>query len=846
MNKVPARREPVEHTLAQSLEPIGEGDGPLRRLPLGILLRNRWVILGCVTVAVAATLVQTRRSVPVYQGVITVRLEEKEPNFPEVFRRVSEESQLATEMEEFRSRTLAGHAVTALGLRLRLIEPQRRRRGDILRDIRVSNSAASGEYRLVQNSDGRFNLVAEATGLKLGEVSPGERIEAEGLSFVLGAPALESPVVRFRIESPIRAADKVAGAVSVSQASRDVSIVKLAYKNTDPELAWKVPEVLVAHYITQRQERQTLETRSTIAFLRQQITAISNQLGDAEKELKVYRERNEVIAPQTEASNQMGRLVSMQTQRGLLDNERAALAALLADVDAKAVGHKPGDPSAYRRLLAFPSLLQSQAATGLLQSLSAAEDQRNALLTRRTPLDSDVQALDGRIDELERELRSTAATYLEGITHQVRSLDRGLEDFRRQLKSIPEKELQYARLEREPKVLEGVYTMLQTRLKEAEVAVAAKNPSVRVVDSAIPPTKPVWPRPMMNLMGGLAGGLLFGLAVAFAREYLDRAVRTRSDIRELTGLPVIGLIPRIHAHGGPVALIAERSPRRASTPAAPPPQLPPQPQEPSRHAYTFLQSDELGAPEEAPATPAPPPPRPIVDRVALTIPTLAGIIAEAYGVLQTNIAFSRGEVPVKTLVFTSPLSGDGKTTTVVNLAISLAQRGLRTLLIDADLRRGVVHSVFKVAREPGLSEVLRGLTRFDLARRGVLIGERGTLDFLTTGRLHPGEYGMVASDAMRDLLAQVREDYDVVIVDTPPVNIITDAALLGASADGVVLVARSGVTEAAALSYAVDQLRHVRAPMLGVVLNDIDMQRDAGYDSAYKYFQGYEYSTSDR
>jgi Mrp family chromosome partitioning ATPase len=118
-------------------------------------------------------------------------------------------------------------------------------------------------------------------------------------------------------------------------------------------------------------------------------------------------------------------------------------------------------------------------------------------------------------------------------------------------------------------------------------------------------------------------------------------------------------------------------------------------------------------------------------------------------------------------------------------------------------------------------------------------------DFSSTGRLHPGEYGLVASEAMRGLLAQVREEYDVVIVDTPPVNIITDAALLGAYADGVVLVARSGVTEAAALSYAVDQLQHVRAPVLGVVLNDIDMQRDRAYDSAYKYFQGYEYSTND-
>ncbi len=379
MNYFPARPEPVEPTPAQSLEPVGEGAGSFRRLPLGILLRNRWVILGCIIVAVAATVVYTRRSVPIYQGAITVRLEEKEPTLLAISTGF-DQNQLATEMEEFRSRTLADHAVTELGLRLELIEPARSRRSEILRDVRVSDSAPSGGYYLVQSAGGRFSLHAENTGLKRGEFSPGERIEAAGFSFVLAAAAVESPVIRFQIETPTRAVNKVMAEVSVSQTSREVSIIKLVYRSIDRDLAWKVPEVLAARYIAHRQERQTLETRSTIDFLRQQITAISSQLVASERELKAFRERNDVIAPQIEASNQMGRLVAMQTQRGLLENERAALADLLADVDAKAVDHKPGDPSAYRRLLAFPSLLQSQAATGLLQSLSAAEDQRNALL----------------------------------------------------------------------------------------------------------------------------------------------------------------------------------------------------------------------------------------------------------------------------------------------------------------------------------------------------------------------------------------------------------------------------------------------------------------------------------
>jgi protein-tyrosine kinase len=359
-----------------------------------------------------------------------------------------------------------------------------------------------------------------------------------------------------------------------------------------------------------------------------------------------------------------------------------------------------------------------------------------------------------------------------------------------------------------------------------------------VVDAAVRPTRPVWPKPMLNAVAALITGLLLGVAVAFAREYLDRRIRTRMDVRGTTGLPVIGLIPRIYRKGSPVALIAEPRKRKLGDSRAPAAR----PQLTSVTSYSFLGADQGDGRGELESAVSQLQPQPARD--ALTISSKAAVIAEALGVLQTNIAFSVADAQAKTLVFTSPLSGDGKTTTVVNLALSLAQRDIRVLLIDADVRRGVVHSIFRGPREPGLSEVLHGDTTFEGARRGLTVGDRGVMDYLTSGKLCHGEYGLVASDAMQVLLAQVREQYDLVIVDTPPVNIITDAAVLAAKADGVILVARVGVTEAQALAYAVEQLRNVRAPLLGVVLNDIDLQRDAAYDSTYKYFQGYEYSNS--
>ena len=476
--------------------------------------------------------------------------------------------------------------------------------------------------------------------------------------------------------------------------------------------------------------------------------------------------------------------------------------------------------------MAFPTLLQSQAATGLLSALTEAESQRKVLLVRRTLEDEDVKALTSRITEIESQLRAFATTYLQSVGNQIDSYDQEIDRFKGQLRAVPERELHYARLEREPKILEGIYTMLQTRLKEAEVSAAVRDPSVRVVDAAVPPTRPVWPKRLVNLAAGLCSGLLVGVALALWRERSNDAVRSRSDVRVSTGLPVLGLIPRIKRGGGPIALIAERAAavRRSIRPPA------------SRRSHGAASPilgrvDADGASGTSIHHPV------SADTTALTISAMQRAAADAYGVLRTNIAFARTDPIIKTLVFTSPFSGDGKTTTVINLAITLCHRGLKVLVIDADLRRGAVHTILGGARHPGLTEVLQGTAPFEIACRVAQVGEDGLLHYLPAGDLGRQDIGLAASEPIQRLLQAVRDNYDLILLDTPPVSVIADAAQLGAIVDGVVVVARAGITESTALAYAVEQLHHVGAPVLGVVLNDIDLRRDAAYDKVYRYFE---------
>lgn len=383
------------------------------------------------------------------------------------------------------------------------------------------------------------------------------------------------------------------------------------------------------------------------------------------------------------------------------------------------------------------------------------------------------------------------------------SLDETLRSFGTELEQIPGKQVQLARLERQTSVLEEIYTLLQTRLKEAQIARAVEDPSVRVLDPAILPAEPVKPRTILNLALALVLGSMLGVGTAFTREYLDDTVHTREDVQAATGgVPVLGLIPRIRTASG-----NGRPARR------------------KRRGAPATDADDV---------------RHLEERLVAGRDT-RNPVSEAYRNLRTNITFSRAERTPKTLVFTSPLPRDGKSTSAANLAITLAQQGLDVILVDADLRRGVLHSVFDRSREPGLSQALLGREPLDAVVQEVELGESGKLDFVATGTLPPNPAELLGSKAMEGLLEELESRYEVVILDSPPLNVVTDAAVLGTKTDGVILIARASSTESGALRYAVEQLRNVGGGALGTVLNDVDFRKDGQYYSYGSYGYGYQY-----
>jgi capsular exopolysaccharide synthesis family protein len=851
---------PLTSPMPQRQMPSEEPEGLRLREVWGILTRNKWVILASVVLATAGAVAYALKATRIYQAKTTIRIETKEPNIPGIFRAGANGSgEIATEIEVLRSRALVEDAIRMLGLQMVVTEPRGVVRSQVVSQATIPPSVRPGSYAVEHLDNGTFRFRRGFDGSVAGEAKIGVPAQVDGMTLTLAPGAARRSGFVLQVQNFEEAVARVAASIDVSQPSREAQILVVSYQSPDPDLVWQVPNAITQRFMVRRQEGQKTEATSAVAFLHQQIDTISAQLARAEDALRRFREREQVVDPGVEASTQVTRYVGLQADRSTVEAERDALARLLAEVKDSAAKAKPDAPSPYRRLVAFPTLLRNQSAADLLRSLSALEDQRADLLSRRTPNDPDVKALSERISELEEQLRTTVTTYLQGLTNQTASLDTTLSHYGQQLSRVPYRQLEFERLERQPKILNDMYGLLQTRLKEAEIAQAVQDASVRVVDPAIAPLVPIKPRRAMVVMAGFVLGILLGVGLAFLRELFDRSVHTRNDVLLATGLPVLGLIPRIPTHDRRHAIIAKTVRKGRSKgatggrvqitpPPAPPPPAPPSVPERRPAAFTFLpgvEPEPEPVPFQAPAPPSAPVvvPEAIRDVPQVTIVGIGTSVTEAYGSLQTNLLYSPGDHPLQTFVFTSALPGDGKTTNAVNLAFTLAQRGVRVILVDADLRRGLVHQLFEVARTPGVTDVLAGRVSLAEATHVVDVEDGGSLHFLTTGRVPFNPIATLESEAMTSLIARLRETFEVVIIDAPPINILTDAAVLGANADGVVIVARAGVTQSGALEYSMQQLSLVRARVLGVVLNDIDFRRDSSYDSTYRYYKYDNYTS---
>ena len=777
--------------------------------------RHRWLALGVAALVTGLVAANTFRQPRIYASASLLRVDEEDRG-AQILAEMpvlagARRGKLETEMVVLRSWRIAERVADSLDLHVQLMEPARPR-SEVLRPLHADASAPRGVYTLEHRGGGRYSVSAEGTdpGLRLpGTVQVGAPFRI-GAAELLLEPALRaSPpeVVRFAV-SPFRnAVDGVRAQLDVARPDPDAFVVSVRYASSDPQLAAAVPNVAVATFLQYKSTSSKSEAQSTVTFLREQVRTYEDELRRAENELRGFREANQVVSPTDEASQQVRRLADLQAERDRLRTEREALAGLLGRVRASQAAD---GPSPYRQLASFPTFLGNRAVQDMLQSLTALENERSTLLVRRQEGNLDVQGITTRIAQIETQLYDIAVNYLASLDSQIGSTQGVLGRFGTDLERIPGREVEFARLQRQQELLANMYTLLQTRLKEAEIREAVEPGDTRVIDEALVPEHPVSPRPVRSTVLGAMLGIMLGIGAAFAKQALDTKVRSKEDVEAATfGSPILGAIPRIRTTQQ--GALSSRNGMGKTGAVV------------SVSAGSMMVEERLSTLVD-PHSPA----------------------SEAYRALRTSILFSSATHPPQVLVLTSAMPGDGKSTSAANLAITLAQQGTRTLLVDADLRRAVLHQVFGQPQEPGLTHVLLGRATLDDAVRQVPAGSGDTvLHLLPSGVLPPNPAEILGSPSMRTLLQRLRQEFEVIIFDAPPLNLVTDAAVLGTSADATILVTRAGITDKRALHHAATQLFNLGAHIGGIVLNDVDAAGGSYYGYGYGYgYGGYSARTT--
>ena len=569
-------------------------------------------------------------------------------------------------------------------------------------------------------------------------------------------------------------------------------IMEIHYTSTDPQLAAGIVNTLASTYVEQNFKTKFESTMQASDWLSKQLVDLQMKVETSQEKLVRYQKEHEILGTDEKQNIITEKLDELNKEMTQAESDRMEKEAVYRETQS-------ADPLAVAAAIGSDT---SQNTSGLTSALlerlhdqqAAIQIQVAELSTQFGPAYPKVQQLQNQLKEIDHQLQletSKAVDRLKGrylaALQRENMLRVSFEKQKQEANKLNESAIEYSLLKRDLDSNRTLYEGLLEKLKEAGVTAGLRSNNFRIIDAARVPTSPSEPNIPRNLSFALVLGLISGVGLAFVLENMDNTVRTPEQAQAISALPSLGMIP-----------LGSKSTSGALGPTG------------KRLALT--------ASNEA------------VELVTQTRPQSQ--MAESYRALRTSLLLSNLGAPPKIIMVTSARPQEGKTTTSINTAIVLAQKGIRVLLIDADLRRPSVHKTLGMGPRSGLSNVLTGSATLPQTITPSTI--LPNLFVLPAGTPPPNPAELLASSIMRDLLADLREMYDHIVIDTPPTLSVTDAVVLSPSADATILVIRSGQTTKPALRRARDVLVQVNAHVAGVLLNAVDL-RSPDYYYYYEY-----------
>jgi len=602
----------------------------------------------------------------------------------------------------------------------------------------------------------------------------------------------------------------------------NTTLINVTVASREPAQAVRIANAVAQAYQAENtalRSRKILEARR---FIEEQLREVNARVRQAEDGIRTLKETRGFVSLTEETTASVARLGVLEGESEKIRQERDEIAGQIQTLQsASAAGPLPA------RVLADAGDPGIAKLSGALLDLSL---ERENLLVTLTPQHPQIRDLDARIASIRESLDTRVRAAREGLLRELRvknqilegragDVQRQIQRVRQEQRALPELARQYAQLQRELTQNETLLSTLQSKLQEVQIKEREQVEEVSLVRPATVPGSPMNPpQTAGKVFAGLLIGLTVGLVLAFVLESLDTSIGTIQDVESYLETPVLGLIPLIDPVKDPLLAPPEDEPEGSPVSAMRP----------------FLVS--LLSPQST--------------------------VAEAYRSLRTNVEFLSLEKNVKTLCITSASLMEGKTTTAINLAITIAQMGKRTLLVEADLRKPFLHHAFGIPRDPGLTEVIVGNKEWRECLRtttDLMLGPLGVerlmtmpnvdkLFLLASGTPPPNPAEFLNSQRMQDLIAQFRAQFDFVIFDCPPILPVTDAAILASKTDGTLMVYRVGKIARSALKRAKALLENVRGRVLGVVLTGLKAETSADYEELqyYRYAYGHEPGRAER
>ena len=568
-------------------------------------------------------------------------------------------------------------------------------------------------------------------------------------------------------------------------------IIEIHYDSTDPQLAAGAVNTLASTYVEQNFKTKFESTMQASDWLSKQLVDLQMKVETSQEKLVRYQKEHEILGTDEKQNIITEKLDELNKEMTAAESDRMQKEAVYRQTQSN-------DPDAIAAaIIADTPAGGTASGSGLLDKLR--EQQANLriqvaeLSSQLGPSYPKVVQLNNQLKEIDHQLEketNKAVDHLKGqylaALQREEMLRTSFEKQKQEANKLNESAIEYSILKRDLDSNRTLYEGLLEKLKEAGVTAGLRSNNFRIIDAARVPTAPSEPNIPRNLSFALVLGIISGVGLAFVLENMDNSVRTPEQAQAISGLPSLGMIPL----GS------------------------------SATSYgTYGKRLALAAPTKE-----------VVETVTQVRPHSQ--MAESYRALRTSLLLSNLGAPPKVIMVTSARPQEGKTTTSVNTAIVLAQKGVRVLLVDADLRRPSIHKTLGMGPRSGLSNVLTGsaTAQQTITTSPVL----PNLFILPAGTPPPNPAELLASPNMRQLIDELRESYDHIVIDTPPTLSVTDAVVLSPRSDAIILVIRSGQTTKQALRRARDILVQVNAHVAGILLNAVDL-------NSPDYYYYYEY-----